>query len=149
MFASKKRNLPQNSIDSLIGVGTRIEGNVVFKGGLRVTTTDGYLEPARGRANLEIRGGALVDRVLFEGNRATGVRVRFEGVGRHPHWRSPADNERFAAAVAAGVYNWVEVATPGFELHSRADYFAETMSDPRWSTPAALSADSMIASAPS
>ncbi len=47
--------------------------------GLRVTTNDGYLEPARGRANLEIRGGALVDRVLFEGNRATGVRVRFEG----------------------------------------------------------------------
>ncbi len=27
---------PQNRIDSLIGVGTRIEGNVTFKGGLRV-----------------------------------------------------------------------------------------------------------------
>ena len=35
--------------------------------GLRVTTNDGYLEPARGRPNLEIRGGALVDRVMFEG----------------------------------------------------------------------------------
>jgi choline dehydrogenase len=46
--------------------------------GRRVTTNDGYLEPARGRANLEIRGGALVDRVLFEKGRATGVRVRFE-----------------------------------------------------------------------
>ena len=45
--------------------------------GLRVTTNDGYLEPARGRANLTIRGGALVDRILFEGNRATGVRLRF------------------------------------------------------------------------
>ena len=45
--------------------------------GLRVTTNDGYLEPARGRANLEIRGGALVDRVLFDGKRACGVRVRF------------------------------------------------------------------------
>ncbi|TCZ61309.1 GMC family oxidoreductase [Roseicella aquatilis] len=47
--------------------------------GLRVTTNDGYLEPARGRPNLEIRGGALVDRVLFEGRRARGLRVRFEG----------------------------------------------------------------------
>jgi 5-(hydroxymethyl)furfural/furfural oxidase len=47
--------------------------------GLRVTTNDGYLEPARGRTNLEIRGGALVDRVLFEGRRVRGVRVRFEG----------------------------------------------------------------------
>jgi choline dehydrogenase len=46
--------------------------------GHRVTTNDGYLEPARDRANLEIRGGALVDRVLFENGRATGVRVRFE-----------------------------------------------------------------------
>ncbi|MBK1659134.1 GMC family oxidoreductase [Paracraurococcus ruber] len=47
--------------------------------GKRVTTNDGYLEPVRGRPNLEIRGGALVDRVVFDGRRATGVRVRFEG----------------------------------------------------------------------
>jgi 5-(hydroxymethyl)furfural/furfural oxidase len=47
--------------------------------GMRVTTNDGYLEPARGRPNLEIRGGALVDRVLFEGTRAIGVRVRLGG----------------------------------------------------------------------
>lgn len=36
MFGSKKSSLPQNSLDSLIGVGTRVEGNIVFKGGLRV-----------------------------------------------------------------------------------------------------------------
>ena len=48
-----------------------------LRDGLRVTTNDGYLEPARGRANLTIRGGALVDRVLFDGRRARGVRVRF------------------------------------------------------------------------
>ncbi|WP_431270379.1 GMC family oxidoreductase [Dankookia sp. P2] len=47
------------------------------RNGLRVTTNDGYLEPARRRPNLTIRGGALVDRVLFEGRRARGVRVRF------------------------------------------------------------------------
>ena len=35
--------------------------------GVRVSTNDGYLEPARGRPNLEIRGDALVDRVLLEG----------------------------------------------------------------------------------
>jgi cytoskeletal protein CcmA (bactofilin family) len=32
----KKANKPQNRIDSLIGTGTRIEGNVTFAGGLRV-----------------------------------------------------------------------------------------------------------------
>ncbi len=32
----KKVNKPQSRIDSLIGVGTQIEGNVTFSGGLRV-----------------------------------------------------------------------------------------------------------------
>lgn len=36
MFGVKKGSTPQSSIDSLIGVGTRIEGNVIFTGGLRV-----------------------------------------------------------------------------------------------------------------
>lgn len=48
-----------------------------LRDGMRITTNDGYLEPARGRANLTIRGEAMVDRVLFEGHRARGVRVRF------------------------------------------------------------------------
>lgn len=36
MFGKKTGSTPQNSIDSLIGAGTRIEGNVTFTGGLRV-----------------------------------------------------------------------------------------------------------------
>lgn len=36
MFGGKKNSKPQNRIDSLIGAGTRIEGNVTFSGGLRV-----------------------------------------------------------------------------------------------------------------
>ncbi|MCK8783161.1 GMC family oxidoreductase [Roseomonas sp. NAR14] len=47
------------------------------RNGLRVTTNDGYLEPARGRPNLAIRGEALVDRVVVEDGRAVGVQVRF------------------------------------------------------------------------
>jgi len=43
--------------------------------GRRVSTNDAYLEPARGRSNLEIRGDVLVDRVLIDHNRATGVRT--------------------------------------------------------------------------
>jgi choline dehydrogenase len=58
--------------------GEGISGNPInLRDGRRVTTNDGYLEPARGRPNLEIRGGALVDRVVFDGRRARGVRVRF------------------------------------------------------------------------
>ena len=43
--------------------------------GRRVSVNDAYLEPCRRRPNLEIRGDSLVDRVLFEGRRAVGVRL--------------------------------------------------------------------------
>ncbi len=36
MCGVKKGKAAQNSIDSLIGAGTRIDGNVVFSGGLRI-----------------------------------------------------------------------------------------------------------------
>lgn len=44
--------------------------------GVRISTNDGYLEPARGRPNLTIMGDVVVDRVLFDGRRASGVRAR-------------------------------------------------------------------------
>jgi 5-(hydroxymethyl)furfural/furfural oxidase len=49
--------------------------------GRRVSTNDAYLEPARGRANLQIVGHALVEALSLEGNRphASGVRVRIDG----------------------------------------------------------------------
>ena len=47
--------------------------------GIRWSTAIGYLEPARQRTNLEIRGDCLVRRVLFSGRRATGVEVEHEG----------------------------------------------------------------------
>jgi 5-(hydroxymethyl)furfural/furfural oxidase len=49
---------------------------------IRVSTNDAYLEPARGRGNLSIVGGAMVDRVEFNGSRAVAVRVRVGGQWR-------------------------------------------------------------------
>jgi choline dehydrogenase-like flavoprotein len=49
--------------------------------GRRITTNEAFLEPARGRTNLDIQGGALVDRVMLRDGRATGVRVRLAGQG--------------------------------------------------------------------
>jgi choline dehydrogenase-like flavoprotein len=39
----------------------------------RVSTNDAYLEPARDRPNLQVRGDVLVDRVALDGRRAVGV----------------------------------------------------------------------------
>jgi 5-(hydroxymethyl)furfural/furfural oxidase len=47
-----------------------------IRDGRRVSTNDGYLEPARDRPNLTVRGGAHVDTVVMgPGGRATGVRL--------------------------------------------------------------------------
>lgn len=50
--------------------------------GIRVSTNDAYLEPSRGRNNLAIFGDALVDKILFDGRRAVGVRVIVNGAAR-------------------------------------------------------------------
>jgi len=47
--------------------------------GRRVTVNDGYLEPAREGTTLTIRGGALVDRILINDGRASGVRYLADG----------------------------------------------------------------------
>jgi choline dehydrogenase len=54
------------------------------RNGRRVSTNDAYLEPARDRANLTVRGEVCVDRVLVEaghgtGARAVGVRALVDG----------------------------------------------------------------------
>ncbi|MPY94674.1 MAG: hypothetical protein GEV08_16910, partial [Acidimicrobiia bacterium] len=48
---------------------------LALRGGRRSASNDAYLEPARARPNLTIRGDVLVDRVLVAKGRATGVRT--------------------------------------------------------------------------
>jgi len=62
------------------------EGTSLFqlsaKDGVRYSTSEGYLEPARGRKNLTVMTGAVVHRVLIEARRAIGVEVSIAGVQR-------------------------------------------------------------------
>ncbi|MGN6356408.1 MAG: GMC family oxidoreductase [Novosphingobium sp.] len=52
---------------------------VTQRRGWRWSSADAFLKPVRGRANLKIVTGALVDRVLFEGIRAVGLAYRLGG----------------------------------------------------------------------
>ncbi len=61
-----------NAPDSVTGVAIAALGTL---GGVRQSAAISYLNPVRDRANLEVRGGALVDRVEFEGGRAGGIRL--------------------------------------------------------------------------
>ena len=55
---------------------------VTQRNGLRVSVSKAYLEPIRRRANLSVITGALVDQIVFEGRRATGVRFDADGVAQ-------------------------------------------------------------------
>jgi choline dehydrogenase len=70
-----------NSPDA-VGVGPY---PINSRDGQRVSTGDGYLEPLRDNPALTIVGDALVDRVLFAGTRATGVRVLLGGESLDVH----------------------------------------------------------------
>lgn len=52
------------------------------RNGVRVSTADAYLEPARNRPNLTVVGQAQVDRILLDANRVTGVIAIVEGAPR-------------------------------------------------------------------
>ena len=67
---------PDMNLPDAAGVGTYPVSNL---GGLRVNTSMAYLDPARHRLNLTIRGNVLVCRILLEGNRAVGVEVVSDG----------------------------------------------------------------------
>ena len=49
------------------------------KRGVRMSTARAFLKPALGRPNLRLETGILVEKVVFEGRRAVGVRFRQNG----------------------------------------------------------------------
>ncbi len=55
---------------------------VTQRDGRRCSTADGYLRPALERKNLDVMTRAAAQRVLFDGNRARGVRVLHRGKPR-------------------------------------------------------------------
>ena len=64
MFGRKKSGKPLNRIDSLIGAGTRVEGNIIFTGGLRV---DGEIH-----GNVSVEKGLAGTLVISEQARVEG-----------------------------------------------------------------------------
>ena len=68
--------------------------------GMRWSAADAFLRPALKRPHVKLQTGALVERVLFEGNKAVGVRYQMDGV------------EHTARARAAVVLSAGAVQTP-------------------------------------
>lgn len=71
---------------------------VTQKGGERWSAARAYVEPLRGRANLDIRTGALVEKIIVEDGRATGVAIRRGG-------RRETLRARGGVILSAGAFN--------------------------------------------
>ena len=76
--------------------------------------------------------------MLRYGSNDHAVSVRFTGVGRHPVWVTPADDLTFQAALASSPYDWAELITPRFEVHSTKEKMINTLASPLASTGSAL-----------
>ena len=87
--------LPDLNSPGGVGVGPLPRN---MRDGVRQSTLVTYLAAARGRPNLEIRGDALVDRLLFEGDRVAGVVLAAGEEVRAPR-----------TVLAAGAYNSPQV----------------------------------------
>jgi len=84
--------------------------------GLRCSAARAYLKPAKRRPNLEIRTGALVRRITFEGRRATGVVFEQDGRERTAH----AAREVIVAAGAINSPQILQLSGIGPAEHLRA-----------------------------
>jgi len=60
------------------------------------------------------------------------VNFSFTSVGRHPYWRTPADDIVFAQQMDKGDYDWAEIATAGFEVHSKLTKLRASLSGSIW-----------------
>ena len=60
------------------------------------------------------------------------IDITFKNIGEHPYWANSADNASFTEKMDANEYDWAEIATAGFTVHSKRDKMVESISDTRW-----------------
>ncbi|MES9964141.1 MAG: ImpA family metalloprotease, partial [Candidatus Sedimenticola sp. 20ELBAFRAG] len=71
---------------------------------------------------------------FVKGNNQQDIQLKFENVGEHPAYDGPASLEKFKAALDANQYDWVEVVTPHFVLHTTRQKMLATLRDARHPT---------------
>ncbi len=58
---------------------------LMIRDGVRSSTSQAFLKPVRHRSNLRVQTHALVEQILLEGSRVTGVRFRVKGNAQEVH----------------------------------------------------------------
>jgi len=66
------------------------------------------------------------------------VSFTFENIGEHAYWSSSLDDNSFTEKLNAGEFDWAEVVTSGFEVHSKLEKMRESVMDEKWGTASVL-----------
>lgn len=66
------------------------------------------------------------------------VELKFSHVAQHPVWRNEQDNERFIVQLESNQFDWAELITPGFEVHSKRDKMIASVNDAMWTYPSEM-----------
>jgi choline dehydrogenase len=102
--------------------------------GQRASTAKAYLLPASGRPNLRIIRGALVDKILFDGGRARGVRIHANGAVQDVNARgevllSAGAVQSPAVLLRSGIGPGQALRALGIEVCAEANAVGENLRD--------------------
>ncbi len=116
-------------------VNTHIRVNLIRSGATHEFDADGYNRPKYlSSENMPIKSGETIAftspyggpiQVKFD-EKDVDVQFTFENIGQHAIWRDANDNQIFTDKLAAQDYDWAELITPSFQVHSKADKMQDT-----------------------
>ncbi|MDN3679791.1 ImpA family metalloprotease [Vibrio tapetis subsp. quintayensis] len=124
-------------------VETKVFINSLRSGATHEFATNGYTRPKHLQSNQYLLepnqtifltsayGGPV--HITFNANDLP-VELQFDQVAQHPVWRSSADDETFAVALEKGDFDWAELVTPGFEVHSKLDKMLQSIGNKNWTS---------------
>jgi len=130
-------------------VATHIKVNMVRSGSTHIFDDNAYNRPKYTESrNIPIGSGETITftspyggpiQIRFDA-KDMDVNFTFENVGEHAIWRGAEDNMDFATKLDAGDYDWAELITPSFQVHSKLDKMRNTVANPLWGSAAAVGA---------
>ena len=121
--------------------------NTLRSGATHLYESGGYKRPKYLQSpSFEIKPGETIEltspyggplQLSFSSNDLP-VNVTFENIGEHAYWSTSVDDASFTAKLNAGEFDWAEVVTSGFEVHSKLNKMRDSVADQKWGSAAIL-----------
>ena len=128
-------SVTRNDTSDLI---VKIRVNTQRSGSTHQWAVNGYKRPKFLKsASMEITRGETIQftspyggplQVEFSENDLP-VELLFTNVGEHAYWNGPEHNDSFSEKLEANEFDWAELITPGFQVHSTLEKMRDSMND--------------------